>query len=74
MFDSGTICLSLLNEDSGWRPAITVKQLLIGIQDLLDNPNPDSPAQREAIEVFLRNKAEYKRRIKEQAQRNVPDT
>lgn len=70
----GTICLSLLDEDKGWRPAITVKQLLLGIQDLLDNPNPDSPAQREAIEIFLNDKNEYRRRIKEQARRNAPES
>jgi ubiquitin-conjugating enzyme E2 I len=64
--------LSLLNEDAGWRPAITVKQLLLGIQDLLTSPNPDSPAQREAIDVFLTNKQEYSRRIKEQARKNAP--
>jgi ubiquitin-conjugating enzyme E2 I len=29
-FLKGTICLSILNEDKGWRPAITVKQLLVG--------------------------------------------
>ncbi|QHO07592.1 SUMO-conjugating enzyme [Arachis hypogaea] len=28
VYPSGTVCLSILNEDSGWRPAITVK--LIG--------------------------------------------
>ncbi|KAL4286156.1 hypothetical protein AHAS_Ahas19G0058000 [Arachis hypogaea] len=28
----------------GWRPAITVKQILVGIQDLLDQPNPADPA------------------------------
>eukprot|EP01033_Poteriospumella_lacustris_P005810 gene5810-4167_t len=60
--------------DKGWRPAITVKQLLLGIQDLLDNPNPDSPAQREAIEIFLNDKNEYRRRIKEQARRNAPES
>jgi ubiquitin-conjugating enzyme E2 I len=40
---------------------------------LLDNPNPNSPAQREAIEVYLNNKAEYRKRIKEQAQKNIPE-
>lgn len=30
VYPSGTICLSILNEDDGWRPAITVKQLLLG--------------------------------------------
>jgi len=45
IYPSGTVCLSILNEDKGWKPSITIKQLLIGIQDLLDNPNPDDPAQ-----------------------------
>jgi hypothetical protein len=30
VYPSGTICLSILNEDDGWRPAITIKQLLLG--------------------------------------------
>jgi len=59
-----------LNEEEGWRPAITVKQLLLGIQDLLDEPNPHSPAQSEAYELFMKNKAEYKRRVKAEAQKN----
>ena len=47
VYPSGTICLSILNEEEGWRPAITIKQMLLGIQDLLDTPNPNSPAQSE---------------------------
>ena len=35
VYPSGTICLSILNEEEGWRPAISVKQILLGIQDLL---------------------------------------
>lgn len=46
----------------------------LGIQDLLDNPNPNSPAQREAIEVYLNNKAEYRRKVREQAQKNLPES
>ena len=82
----------MLNEEDGWRPAITIKQLVLGInavfsngiyelinimflgiQDLLDNPNPKSPAQREAIEIYLSNKAEYKRKVREQALKNAPE-
>lgn len=73
VYPSGTICLSILNEDDGWRPAITIKQLLLGVQELLDNPNPNSPAQREAIEVFLSNKAEYRKRVRAQALKNAPE-
>jgi len=47
VYPSGTVCLSILNEEEGWKPAITIKQILLGIQDLLDDPNPDSPAQSE---------------------------
>lgn len=72
VYPSGTICLSILNEEEGWRPAITIKQMLLGIQELLDNPNPNSPAQREAYEIYVSNLPEYKKRIKAQTQANIP--
>jgi len=71
VYPSGTICLSILNEEEGWRPAITIKQMLLGIQDLLDDPNPNSPAQSEAYNLFTRNKPEYKRRVKAEARKNM---
>merc|ERR1711918_211178 len=32
VYPSGTVCLSILNEEEDWRPGITVKQMLVGIQ------------------------------------------
>ena len=29
---AGTVCLSLLDEEKDWRPAVTIKQILLGIQ------------------------------------------
>ncbi len=72
VYPSGTICLSILNEEEGWRPAITIKQMLLGIQDLLDDPNPNSPAQSEAYNLFMNNKSEYVRRVKAEARKNAP--
>ena len=72
IYPSGTVCLSILNEDEGWRPAITVKQMLLGIQELLNNPNPNSPAQREAYDLFVKNRAAYDKKIKAQTASNVP--
>ena len=72
VYPSGTICLSILNEEEAWRPAITIKQMLLGIQDLLDTPNPNSPAQSDAYHLFVSDKAEYKRRVKAEAAKNVP--
>jgi len=74
IYPSGTVCLSILDEEKDWRPAISIKQVLLGIQDLLANPNPGSPAQREAYEHFETNKPEYVRKVQAQAARNVPDS
>jgi ubiquitin-conjugating enzyme E2 I len=72
VYPSGTVCLSILNEDSGWRPAITVKQILVGIQELLDAPNPADPAQTEAYQLFIQDPDEYKRRVRQQAKLYPP--
>ena len=64
VYPSGTVCLSILNEDEGWKPAITIKQLLLGIQDLLNDPNPESPAQADAYNLFKKDKAAYEKKVK----------
>jgi ubiquitin-conjugating enzyme E2 I len=78
VFPSGTVCLSILNEEKAWKPSITVKQvgvrlfsdrfpllisayqILLGIQDLLDAPNPDDPAQLDAYTMFKKDREGYK--------------
>ncbi|KAI9138500.1 ubiquitin-conjugating enzyme 9 [Paraphysoderma sedebokerense] len=72
VYPSGTVCLSILNEDDGWKPAITVKQILLGIQDLLNDPNPNSPAQQDAYTLYKRDRAAYERKVKEQARQFTP--
>ncbi|KAI8542123.1 hypothetical protein RHMOL_Rhmol08G0114800 [Rhododendron molle] len=72
VYPSGTVCLSILNEDSGWRPAITVKQILVGIQDLLNQPNPADPAQTDGYHLFIQDTEEYNRRVRQQAKQYPP--
>jgi ubiquitin-conjugating enzyme E2 I len=72
LYPSGKVCLSILNEEEDWKPAITVKQILLGIQELLGNPNPNSPAHQDAYLLFIRDKAAYSRKIKAQALENRP--
>jgi ubiquitin-conjugating enzyme E2 I len=62
---SGTVCLSILNEEKDWRPAITIKQILIAIQTLLDNPNPKDPAQKDSFELHVKDRAAYEKRVRE---------
>lgn len=56
--------MSILNEDEGWKPAITIKQILLGIQDLLNEPNPESPAQADAYNLFKKDKTAYEKKIR----------
>lgn len=72
IYPSGTVCLSILNEDGDWRPAISVKQILVGIQDLFDQPNELDPAQTEGYQLFVHDKEEYKRRVRLQAKQYPP--
>ena len=66
IYPSGTVCLSILNEEQHWRPAISVKQILLGIQELLDNPNTLSPAQPEAFKDITQDKPTYELKVKKQ--------
>ncbi|KAH0884663.1 hypothetical protein HID58_060759 [Brassica napus] len=60
------------NHPHGWRPAITVKQILVGIQDLLDTPNPADPAQTDGYHLFIQDAVEYKKRVKLQYKQYPP--
>ncbi|KAL6460759.1 hypothetical protein MHYP_G00307250 [Metynnis hypsauchen] len=64
VYPSGTVCLSILEEEKDWRPAITIKQILLGIQELLNEPNIQDPAQAEAYTIYCQNRMDYEKRVK----------
>ena len=71
VFSSGAICLDVLN--ANWKPSITIKQLLIGIQHLLTNPNADHVTdQPEASRLYKNDRKEFDKRIKAQTKRHIP--
>ncbi|KAA3488783.1 SUMO-conjugating enzyme SCE1-like isoform X2 [Gossypium australe] len=53
VYPSGNVCLSILSERRGWRPSITVTQILVGIQGLLDQPNARDYAQTEGYRLYI---------------------
>ncbi|KAK9891580.1 hypothetical protein WA026_015539 [Henosepilachna vigintioctopunctata] len=67
VFPSGTVGLSLLDARKDWRPSITIKQILLGIQYLLNEPNAEDPAQEEACTIYCENRLEYEKRVRAQA-------
>jgi ubiquitin-conjugating enzyme E2 I len=62
--------LSLLQ--CGWKPAITVKQILLGVQALLDEPNLASPANGKAADLLRKNKVGYDKAVREYAAKHSP--
>ncbi|KAF8511109.1 ubiquitin-conjugating enzyme/RWD-like protein [Hysterangium stoloniferum] len=72
VYPSGTVCLSILDEEKSWKPAITIKQILLGIQDLLNDPNVNDPAQSDAYTMFKNDKQAYERKVRAQARENIP--
>ncbi|KAJ2082345.1 SUMO conjugating enzyme Hus5 [Coemansia sp. RSA 988] len=69
VFPSGTVCLSILNVDKDWKPSITIKQILLGVQNLLDEPNNSDPAQTEAYQLYRRDVTSYEKKVRDQANR-----
>ncbi|ETO31173.1 hypothetical protein RFI_05946 [Reticulomyxa filosa] len=103
IYPSGTVCLSILNEEKDWKPAITIKQMrkiasrvfflvktllppfffflfkkkkknifkinekiLLGIQDLLEHPNNNDPAQKEPYELYKKDPTEFWKRVRQE--------
>ena len=74
--NDGRVCLSILLEPghhkgavkSHWTPTTTVREVLAGLQELLDAPNPESVASAEACELLrTKGKAAYEARVKKEA-------
>ncbi|OTF83138.1 hypothetical protein BLA29_010993 [Euroglyphus maynei] len=69
IWTDGKVCLSILNPEKGWRSSTTVREILIGIQDLLNEPNIYDPANLFAYEAYVKNKQAYEKQIIEQARK-----
>jgi len=57
IYTDGSICLDILQNQ--WSPIYDVSAILTSIQSLLNDPNPNSPANSEAARLYVENKKEY---------------
>ncbi len=64
VFDNGNVCLSLLNPEKSWKPSISVKEILIGLQELLVEPNNTDPASWEYSDMLRKRPKEYEKAVK----------
>eukprot|EP00069_Balaena_mysticetus_P015287 bmy_01702T0 len=61
VYADGSICLDILQDQ--WSPIYAVSSLLTSIQSLLDEPNPNSPANSQAAQLYQENKRGYEKRV-----------
>ena len=63
VYPDGGICLDILQ--NRWTPTYDVTALLTSVQSLLSDPNPASPANDMAAQLYRENRREYEKRVKE---------
>lgn len=59
MYADGNICMDTLQDK--WSPCHNVNSVLMSIQSMLTDPNCSSPANPEAAQLFIKDKAAYNR-------------
>jgi ubiquitin-conjugating enzyme E2 A len=62
VYGNGKICLDMLQHN--WSAAYGIDGVMTALQALLQNPNPASPANSVAAELFEKNLGEYQRRVR----------
>ena len=71
-YNSGSICLNVLNEE--WQPIYTIKHIIeTFIPQLLTYPNPDDPLNVEAAKLYNNNKDQFNRQVKMRIFQNNKD-
>lgn len=64
VYPNGKICLDILEMEEKWSPDYDAAAVLCAIQAMLGDPNPESPANGEANQLFSNNRKEYERRVR----------
>jgi len=57
----GHVCLNILRED--WKPVLTMSSVIMGMQFLMLEPNPDDPLNKEAAAMLASDKDNFKRTV-----------
>lgn len=65
--DAGRICLDVLKdtEHGAWKPSMSLSTLLLSIQMLLREPNPDDPLMPDIAEEFKGNRSLFDEKAKQ---------
>jgi ubiquitin-conjugating enzyme E2 A len=72
VYADGSICLDILQRN--WSPTYDVCAILTSIRSLLNDPNPNSPANSEAAKLFVENRRLYDTKVRKLVEESIiPD-
>lgn len=63
IYRDGKICIDILQNK--WAPSLNIQSILISLISLFDDPNVNSPANRDAAIMYRDNKKEFSKKVKE---------
>jgi len=63
IYRDGKICVDILQSE--WSPILNIRTILLSLRSMLMDPNPKSPANREAANLFQKNYEKYCLKVKE---------
>ncbi|CAF4954155.1 unnamed protein product [Rotaria magnacalcarata] len=69
IYADGSICLDILQRN--WSPTYDVCAILTSIRSLLNDPNPNSPANNEAAKLFLENRRLYESKVRKLVEESI---
>ena len=69
IYTDGKLCMDVLK--TMWKPVFTVGMILSSVQSLLNDPNPQSPANSEAAALLISDPKQYRRLVRRCAERSV---
>jgi ubiquitin-conjugating enzyme E2 M len=58
----GNVCLNILRED--WKPVLTIESIVLGLQFLFLEPNPEDPLNKEAADVLQSNRHLFEQNVR----------
>jgi len=70
IYKDGKICVDIL-ETNNWTSSTNIKTIALSLRSLFMDPNPDSPANRDAAKLFVENKNLYNEKVKKEIEINL---
>ena len=71
VYTDGRICIDIL--DTKWTSIYDVSSILASLQSLLTDPNPDSPANSEAAQLFRTDREAYNKKVQQCVEASLAD-